>query len=244
MIPLRDNIPSRTRPGAGIVLIAVTMMVFLYELNLSHRDLESFFMTYGLVPGRLTGLLHPSYYPFEGSRYLGLFSSMFLHAGWFHFLGNMWFLWIFGDNVEDHLGHRRFVIFYLICGVAAGLAQIIADPGSHLPMVGASGAIAGVMGAYFVLFPRAKILTLIPIFIIFTWLEIPAVIFLGIWFLMQFVNGAVMSAANVQGGVAFWAHAGGFIAGMLFLGLLGGWRKPDPPVAKWSRQFSGGMRGL
>ncbi|MBD3335686.1 MAG: rhomboid family intramembrane serine protease [Candidatus Eisenbacteria bacterium] len=241
MIPLRDNVPSRGRPVTGLVIIAVTAIVFLYEQSLSQSSLIEFFRTYGLVPARFTGADALGVPP--GPRLLGLASAMFLHAGWLHFLGNMWFLWIFGDNVEDHLGHRRFLVFYLLSGVAAGLAQVLANPSSQLPMVGASGAVAGVMGAYFILYPRARILTLLPIIFFLTLVEVPAIFFLGIWFVIQFFSGAMTSMARVEGGVAFWAHAGGFVAGILFLGLLGGWRRPQPPAARWSRPFTSGWRG-
>ena len=242
MIPLRDSIPSRSRPYVEYAILALTSLVFLYELLLPERALERFASDFGVVPARVTGSLPFGHPLMEGPRYAGLVTAALLHAGWLHFLGNMWFLRIFGDNVEDHLGHGRFLVFYVLCAVAAGLSQVAADPASPLPMIGASGAVAGVMGAYFVLFPRSKVLTVVPIFF-FLILEIPAISFLGIWFLLQFLNGTLSSAAGVQGGVAFWAHAGGFLSGILVLGLLGGWRSPQAPSARWRGSFSGGWRG-
>jgi membrane associated rhomboid family serine protease len=161
-----------------------------------------------------------------------LFTSMFLHGGFFHFGGNMLYLWIFGDNVEDRLGHGRFVIFYLLCGVIAALAQTMMAPDSPIPMVGASGAIAGVMGAYFVLYPRSKIVTLLPIFFFIQLIEVPALFFLGFWFLMQFVNGigSYASAGEPTGGVAFWAHAAGFGAGLVGVYVF---RRPERQSVEW-----------
>jgi membrane associated rhomboid family serine protease len=221
-------------------IIALTTLVFLYEQTLDRAALETLFRAYGVVPARLLGTVPPWHPVAEGPRFAGLVASMFLHAGWFHFLGNMWFLYIFGDNVEDHLGHGRFLTFYLLCGIGAALVQAFVQPNSQVPMVGASGAIAGVMGAYFVLYPRARIVTVLPIFLFFTFVELPAVFFLGIWFLIQFVSGTAAAVAGVQGGVAFWAHAGGFVVGILLLGALGGWRRPSPPAVQWRRPFHGG----
>jgi len=215
----------------------VTTVAFLYELRLPDKALATFINDYGLVPARFTGAAF-----IEGPRYAGLVTAMFLHGGWLHFLGNMWFLWIFGDNIEDHLGHGRFLVFYLASGILAGLAQVIASPSSPVPMIGASGAIAGVMGAYLVLYPRARVLTLIPIFFFISLYEIPAIFFLGIWFLIQVWSGTASSAMGSTGGVAFWAHTGGFIAGILVLGLMGGWRRPTPPFIPRRRPFSGGWR--
>lgn len=235
MIPIRDNVPSRTRPYVEYAIIAATALVFLYQVTQPREAVEVFIDRFGLVPARLTGAL-------PGAGYLGLFSSMFLHGGWLHFLGNMWFLWIFGNNIEDHIGHGRFAIFYIVSGVAAGLAQVLSSPSSPIPMIGASGAVAGVMGAYLVLYPRARVLTLIPIFFFFTFFEVPAIFFLGFWFLLQIWSGTMTAAAGAQGGVAFWAHVGGFTAGILLLGVLGGWRRPQPPVIRQRRPFSGGWR--
>ncbi len=201
VIPLRDSNPSRTTPVANWALILANVAVFVHETTLGGR-LETFIYTWGLVPG-----------DFELSR---LFTSQFLHASWLHLLGNMLFLHIFGDNVEDRLGHVRYVGFYLACGAAAGAAQAITHPAGTVPMVGASGAIAGVSGAYFLFFPRARILTLVPIAFFIQLVEVPAVVFLLIWFLWQFVSGvATFGADAAAGGVAFWAHVGGFVAGAI-----------------------------
>ncbi|HKY22168.1 MAG TPA: rhomboid family intramembrane serine protease [Vicinamibacterales bacterium] len=202
MIPLRDVIPSRTFPFFTIAFIVLNSAAFVLELSLGPR-LEAFLYYYGVVPARF--------------RWLPVLTSMFLHAGWLHILNNMLYLWIFGDNVEDRLGHVRFVLFYLFCGATAALAHAYMNPLSTIPTVGASGAIAGVMGAYFVMYPRSRVLALVPLFIIWELIEVPAILFLGIWFLMQFLSGVGSIAANVgteSGGVAFWAHVAGFVAGM------------------------------
>jgi membrane associated rhomboid family serine protease len=204
MIPLRDVIPSRTFPFFTIAFIALNTLAFLFELSMPRPVLESFLRVYGVVPA-----------DFE---WLSVLTSMFLHGGWLHFLGNMLYLWIFGDNVEDRLGHGRFVIFYLLCGAAAALAHVFINPASQLPTIGASGAIAGVMGAYFVLYPRSRVLALVPLFIFIEIVEVPAIVFLGIWFVMQFFSGVgsiALNAGGDSGGVAFWAHVAGFLAGMV-----------------------------
>ena len=219
MIPLRDALPSHSFPATTVLLIALNVVVFLYELSLG-RQLDLFIMQHGAVPLRfiLAGKI-------EGvsavERFLPLFTSMFLHGGWFHIGGNMLYLWIFGDNVEDRLGHLRFLLFYLTCGLAAALTQIYIDPTSRVPMVGASGAVAGVLGAYLIFHPQARILALIPILFFFQVVELPAFFFLLFWFGMQFLNGAVSitGAPYMTGGVAWWAHIGGFVSGMA-LGFL------------------------
>ena len=204
MIPIRDVIPSRTTPFVTIGIIGLNAGAFVYEQSLPAAQLQVFISSFGLVPAAFS----PT----------AVVTSMFLHGGWLHFLGNSLYLWIFGDNVEDHLGHERFLLFYLVCGTAAALAQTGVTPNSTVPMVGASGAIAGVMGAYIVLFPRARILTLLPIFFFIQIIEVPAIFFLGFWFLMQLMSG--MGSLDVQtgadiGGVAFWAHIAGFAAGVV-----------------------------
>jgi membrane associated rhomboid family serine protease len=216
VFPLRDVIPSRTTPSVTFSLIALNALAFFYQLSLGER-VNEFVFTWGLVPAYFS--------------WITLVSSMFLHGGFLHFAGNMLYLWIFGDNVEDRMGHGRFLTFYLLCGAAAALAQTYTNPGSLVPMVGASGAIAGVMGAYFVLYPHSRIVTLVPIFFFIQILEIPAIFFLGIWFLMQFVNGLGSIAVTADGGgVAFWAHVGGFVAG--FIGVLI-FRKPERQRVEW-----------
>jgi membrane associated rhomboid family serine protease len=200
MFPVSDVIPSRTTPVVTVTLIALNAVAFLYELTLGERELQWFVQSYGVVPAHFSSL--------------AVVTSMFLHGGWLHFLGNMLYLWIFGDNVEDRLGHGRFVLFYLGCGAAAALGQVATDPLSAVPMVGASGAIAGVMGAYFVLFPHSRVLTAVFIVFFMDLIEIPAIFFLGIWFLMQFFSGVgSLGAEAAEGGVAFWAHIVGFAIG-------------------------------
>ena len=202
MIPLRDVIPSRTVPFVTVVLIIINAAAWIYEISMPPDSIDAFLATYGVVPARFVPVT--------------LLTSMFLHGGWGHVTGNMWYLWIFGDNVEDAFGHGRFLFFYLLCGTTAAVGQIVTDPASLIPTIGASGAIAGVMGAYFVLYPRSRVLTLVPPFL-FNVIEVPAVVLLGFWFLMQLLNaGAVASVANSgQGGVAFAAHVAGFLVGAL-----------------------------
>src|SRR4029079_14741126 len=187
MIPLRDVIPSRTVPYLTVSIIILNALAWFYELGLPREDLPVFLQQFGVVPAYFTP---PT-----------LISSMFLHASWSHVLGNMWYLWIFGDNVEDRLGHRRFIVFYLLFGMAGAIGQIAMDPTSTLPTIGASGAIAGIMGAYFVLYPQSRVLTLIPLIIFWEVIELPAIILLGFWFLMQlFSAGAIAVTASTGGG--------------------------------------------
>jgi rhomboid family protein len=202
MIPLRDVIPSRTTPYITITIITLNALAWLFEVSLPHQVLNEFLTIYGVVPADFSA---PT-----------LITSMFLHGSWSHVIGNMWYLWIFGDNVEDRVGHGRFIVFYLLCGIAAALGQVAVDPNSMLPTIGASGAIAGVMGAYFVLYPHSRVLTLIPWWFLQI-VELPAIALLGFWFLMQlFSAGAIAVTANTHGGggVAFAAHVVGFVAGM------------------------------
>jgi membrane associated rhomboid family serine protease len=220
MIPLRDVIPSRTVPVLTIGLIATNALVFLFQLSLPDRALRALFYTYGLVPAEFS--------------WPTIVTSMFLHSGWLHIIGNMWFLWIFGDNVEDRMGHGRYLVFYLLCGVAAALGQIVVDPESAKPMVGASGAIAGVMGAYFVLYPRSRILTLLPIFVFIQIVEVPAIVFLGLWFVFQLFSGVGSVAAHSQvGGIAVWAHVAGFISGVIGVFIF---RRPERVRVEWWHQ--------
>ena len=201
MIPLRDIIPSRSTPYITVTIIALNALAWLFELSLPHDTLNEFLTIYGVVPAYFAPAT--------------LITSMFLHGSWSHVLGNMWYLWIFGDNVEDRVGHGRFIVFYLLCGIAAALGQVAVDPHSTLPTIGASGAIAGVMGAYFVLYPRSRVLTLIP-WIFLQIVELPAIVLLGFWFVMQlFSAGTIaMTTTSQGGGVAFAAHIVGFLVGM------------------------------
>ena len=213
--PLRDVIPSRTTPIVTITLIALNTVAFGLEQALSDRQLQIFTLIYGLVPANFNAT--------------SLLTSMFLHAGWMHFGGNMLYLWIFGDNVEDRLGHGRFLLFYLGCGAAAAIGQTLSQPLSLVPMIGASGAIAGVMGAYFLLFPRSKVLTFVWVLLFVDLVEIPAVYFLGFWFFVQLLSG-VGSIGVPAGGTAFWAHAGGFLAGAALMPVL---RRPERQRIEW-----------
>jgi rhomboid family protein len=209
VIPLRDNLRARSFPFVNLLLIAANVAVFAYELRLGRR-LDPFIFRYGLVPAAWTAKRWSRHLTLA-SRLRPLLTSMFLHGGWLHLIGNMWFLYIFGHAVEDRLGHARYLLFYLASGVAAGLVQVWATWGSTLPTIGASGAIAGVMGAYFVLFPLARIATLVPLFLFFPTIEVPAFFFLGLWFVMQLLS----SGGPDYEGVAWWAHVGGFAAGAL-----------------------------
>ena len=203
MIPLRDVIPSRTTPYITVTIIILNAAAWLFEVSLDPETLNRFISVYGVVPAHFSA---PT-----------LITSMFLHGGWMHIIGNMWYLWIFGDNVEDQLGHGRFIVFYLLCGIVAALGQVFMDPLSTLPTIGASGAIAGVMGAYFVLYPQSRVLTLIPLIIIWEVIELPAFVLLGFWFLIQLFSAgtiAVTASSHGSGGVAFMAHVAGFLAGM------------------------------
>jgi membrane associated rhomboid family serine protease len=219
MIPLRDVIPSRTTPYITITIIVLNALAWFYELTLPSRVLPLFLQAYGVVPAS-----------FQASS---LVTSMFLHGSWSHVLGNMWYLWIFGDNVEDRVGHGRFIIFYLLCGFAAALGQTLMDPNSRLPMIGASGAIAGTMGAYFVLYPRSRVLTLVTLVIFWEVIEVPATVLLGFWFLMQlFSAGAIAVTANsAGGGVAFMAHVAGFLCGIAGIFVF---RRPQRPEQYWA----------
>ena len=218
MIPIRDVIPSRTIPVVTIAIIALNTFAFLYQLALG-PSVEQFVLYWGLVPAAFS--------------WLTVVTSMFLHGGFLHFGGNMLYLWIFGDNVEDRMGHGRFVVFYLLCGATAALTQTVTDPESVIPMVGASGAIAGVMGAYFVLYPQSRILTLVPIFFFIQLIEVPAIFFLGLWFLIQFLSGVgsvATAAGQPGGGIAFWAHIAGFATGIATVALF---RRPERTRVEW-----------
>jgi membrane associated rhomboid family serine protease len=222
MIPIRDDQPSYSTPFINYFIIGLNVLVFLFELSIGaegRRALNAFVFEFGVVPVRIERALAGVGQYTLAMTLPTILTSMFLHGGWLHIIGNMWFLWIFGDNIEDHLGHFRYLLFYLACGVAAAITHIIFNLSSNEPTVGASGAIAGVMGAYVILYPRARVLTLV--FFFLWW--IPAWVFLGYWFLIQFLSGAAMSVAETSrstGGIAFWAHVGGFVAGILLIKIL------------------------
>jgi membrane associated rhomboid family serine protease len=209
MIPLRDTQPSYSTPFVTIAIIITNVMVFLHQVSLDPYELNHFIARYAIVPDRF--------------QYHDLLTSAFMHGGWLHLFGNMWFLWIYGDNVEDVLGHGKYFVFYLLCAIGAGLVHVMLAPYSRVPTLGASGAIAGVMGAYMVKFPHSKIITLVPIFIFITTMEIPAVIMLLYWFALQIFSGVgSIGYSNVSGGgVAWFAHVGGFVAGMILIFVMG-----------------------
>ena len=218
MFPLRDVIPSRTTPVVTVTIILLNTAAWFFELSMPREQLSAFLQVWGVVPAAFV----PS----------TLITSMFLHGGWWHVIGNMWYLWIFGDNVEDRMGHGRFIVFYLLCGITAAAGQMWIDPNSLLPTIGASGAIAGVMGAYIVLYPKSRVLTLVTLIIFWEIIELPAVALLGVWFLMQLVNaGAVaVTASTTGGGVAFMAHVAGFVMGAIAIFVF----KRRGPVPLWS----------
>lgn len=221
MIPIRDDIPARRYPIVTVMIIGVNVLVFLYQLALPQRALQDFVWRFAMVPARweILGGDPGTILSVMGTTIL---TSMFLHAGFLHVIGNMWFLWIFGDNVEDRMGPFRFAVFYLLCGVLASLTHLLFNIDSRIPTVGASGAVAGVLGAYVVSYPFARIHTIIPLGFFFPIIELPALVMLGVWFLMQILSGTLSAGAAPEeaGGVAFWAHVGGFLAGMALIGVF------------------------
>jgi membrane associated rhomboid family serine protease len=227
MLPVADSVRSRTFPYVNLAIIIANFLVFFYELSLGN-EVNSFLRDWGAVPRFVT-----DYFDNSGDYpYRVLFTpitAMFIHGGWFHILGNMLFLWVFGDNVEDAIGHVSYLFFYLLAGIAAAAAQILVDTGSGVPMVGASGAIAGVLGAYVVLYPRATIAAVIFPFVFFV-LPIPAFVLIGLWFFLQLLNGAaaIGTAVGASEGVAWWAHIGGFLAGLLLVWAFRGERHGRP----------------
>lgn len=225
MFPLRDDVPSRHFPVITVVVIVINVGIFLVEA-LMGAAATNLIETFGIVPARLTSAW------WQPTVVMTLFTSMYLHGGWAHLIGNMWYLWIFGDNIEDRMGQFRFFIFYTLCGLIAGLLQVMAAPQSTIPMIGASGAIAGVLGAYLVLYPRARVSTLIPFFYFIRIVWLPAIIVLGSWFLIQLLNGlASINVVMQTGGVAWWAHIGGFVAGMVLQGIFS--QHDRKPLATW-----------
>ncbi len=216
MIPIRDTIPSKNYPVVNNTIIGINVVVYLVQVALI-PDLNRFVYIYGLVPARYSVPQITSYFT-TSQQLFSLLSFMFLHGGFWHLLGNMWSLYIFGDNIEDRLGPFRYLVFYLLCGMISGFSHLIFNLHSNIPTIGASGAVAGVMGAYLILYPNAKILTLIPIIFIPLFVEIPAFFFLGLWFVIQFISAA--GSHGGIGGIAWWAHIGGFIFGIIFLKIL------------------------
>jgi len=223
MIPIRDDTPRFSAPFVTYFIIALNTLVFLFELSVSEQGrgaMNGLIYHFGVVPWRFDHVLAAWPESSLTGLFLPILTSMFLHASWLHLIGNMWFLWIFGDNIEDYLGHFSYLLFYLVCGFAAAVTHILLNTGSRLPSVGASGAIAGVMGAYFVLYPKARVMMWFPPIFFF---QLPAWLVLGYWFFMQFLSGAATSIAETSqtnGGIAFWAHVGGFVAGVVLIKVL------------------------
>lgn len=219
MFPIRDDVPSRTYPYATLGLIILNTFIFI--LQFGHRMSDpagaaGAIASFGMVPARVA----------EG-RLWPFLTSMFMHGGWFHLIGNMWYLWIFGDNVEDRLGHVKFVVFYIACGLLGNLGHFLSSPGSAVPAVGASGAIAGVLGAYLISYPMARVLVVIPLFVFLHLMSVPAMLVLGFWFIIQLASGAIsLGQSGAHGGVAWWAHIGGFLAGIALLNVM----RPRPRV--------------
>ena len=220
MFPIRDDQPRYSTPYVNGFLIALNILIYLFQSSLDPRSYEIFALQFGMVPSHLSAFLSGSPRYTLPAVVIPFFTSMFLHAGWMHVLGNMWFLYIFGDNVEDYLGHFKYLVFYVLCGLIAMATQVAIYSNSTLPTVGASGAIAGILGAYFILYPRARVLTWFFVFVFY----IPAWIMLGYWFVLQFMAGAVTlsvaQAGKDVGGVAVWAHVGGFVAGLVMVKLF------------------------
>src|SRR5574341_337201 len=219
MIPIRDRNPSGTFPLVTLSIIIINVLIFLFELSLDHK-LDSFIFQYGVITLKviyssdiIASTFVNTYFPF--------FSYMFLHGGFIHLIGNMWYLWIFGDNIEDTLGRFKFILFYLLCGIGSAIVHVYFNSRSEIPCIGASGAIAGVLGAYMVTFPRARILVIIPLFILWETMELPAIVVLGFWFLIQFFTGtASISSIKGGGGIAWWAHVGGFVLGIILIKIF------------------------
>jgi membrane associated rhomboid family serine protease len=241
VIPIGDeNRAARLTPVVNYAIIAINVLVFLYQLTLTEPELQRFILTFGAIPYELThnvALNPPSPIPV----YLTVLTSMFMHGGWLHIIGNMLFLWIFGDNVEDAMGHVKYLIFYLLGGTAAAVAQTLIAPDSTIPMVGASGAIAAVMAAYLVSFPKNLVRVLVFLGFFVTVFRVPALIMIGIWFLLQFITGVAslgVATAEQSGGVAFWAHIGGFIAGLLLV-----WIFRNPKAVERQRMAQQTWRG-
>lgn len=227
MIPLKDRRPRSSTASVTVLLILANILVFLYEFSLGPRAEERLVFTFGMVPVRVEGVLVDPKIALA-TAFLPLLTSLFLHGGWLHVIGNMWFLWVFGGSIEDRFGHLRYLLFYLVCGAGAGIAHTLFNLDSRVPAVGASGAISGVLGAYMVLFPGARILTLVPLLIFFFTIELPAVVLLGYWFVIQALSGLGSLGTQHTGGVAWWAHIGGFLLGMAL--AKGFARRRRPPL--------------
>jgi len=220
MIPIRDDQPRFSTPYLTYFLIAFNILIFLFESTMDPASLNALAYQFGMIPAHVTALVQGSSHANPASVLVPILTSMFLHGSWMHVIGNMWFLWIFGDNIEDYLGHFAYLLFYLASGVAAAVAQWALEPHLRVPTLGASGAIAGVLGAYFILYPKARVSTWFPPIFFF---YLPAWVMLGYWFVVQFLSGAATSitqASQTTGGIAFWAHVGGFVTGLVLIKLL------------------------
>jgi membrane associated rhomboid family serine protease len=227
LIPLKDLTPRRSFPVVTLLLILANTTVFIYQIMLPPHAAQALVNTYAVVPAKIQLALAGHHYTLTQAL-VPLFTCMFLHGGWLHIIGNMWFLWIFGANVEDHMGRFAYLIFYLLCGVGSSIAQTAFSWGSHIPALGASGAISGVLGAYIIFFPTSQIYTLVTLFIIWFRARIPAIVFIGLWFVLQALSafGSLGTAGGAEGGgVAWWAHVGGFLLGLLFAKIIP-WRTP------------------
>jgi membrane associated rhomboid family serine protease len=221
MIPIGNAVPSRYPPVVTWALIAANCIVFLIEVSLNPLELEQFVAAFALIPARYTELFAYSDANLTVADLLPFITMMFLHGGWLHLIFNMWTLWLFGPTIEDRLGHGRYLVFYLACGIAASLAHVVFNPGSLVPALGASGAIAGVLGCYMGLFPLARVIVLVPILFLPLFFEVPAYVFIGLWFLIQVFQGATALLSESSGsGVAWWAHIGGFIVGLVLVPLF------------------------
>ena len=222
MIPLKDMTPRRSFPIVTILLIVANFAVFFHQISLPPRAQEQFVMTYAMVPAQIQFALAGTHHVTMQKAAETLFTCMFLHGGWMHIIGNMWFLWIFGGNTEDRLGPFGYLLLYLVCGIGSSCSELVFTWGSHIPSLGASGAISGVLGAYIVFFPSSRILTLVPLFIFWFLARIPAMIFIGLWFIVQFLSGigSIGQGPAATGGVAVWAHVGGFLLGVLLAKIV------------------------
>jgi membrane associated rhomboid family serine protease len=253
MLPIRDEIPSRHAPVVTVSIVVANVLVFVYQWTLPENALAAFVYQFGLVPARISDPAWALSVGFPSAGYGSFFTSMFLHGGLLHLASNMWSLWIFGDNIEDRMGRARFLVFYLTCGLAAGWVHWLTNPGSTIPTVGASGAIAGVMGGYLLLFPHSRVLTLVPLFVYPLFIHIPAFIFLGVWIVTQIFSGTMSLGRGAEtGGIAFWAHVGGFGAGLVLVKLMAR-NDPEqlpgpahhsvldrvPPPGRWRGSFPG-----
>jgi len=232
MIPLHDDNPTTLKPVVTIAIIALCSLVFLWQQSLPPGEAERVVYGLGFVPALLFTDAELDPRLVIASPEISVITSMFLHGSWMHLIGNMLYLWIFGNNVEDSMGHGRFILFYLLCGVAAAMAQALPEPGSDIPMIGASGAIGGTLGAYLLLHPHARVLVLIPLGFIMRMVRVPALLVLGLWFVLQFLQGAASTGG--QGGVAYWAHVGGFAAGAI---LILPFRRAGTPLLGRGRVF-------